>query len=835
MEISPQALYTPDFASSPPGHLGLDHRSNDADDEGENDEMLKRDQQLNTDSSSIPPSLADVLRQAADKLATMVTMDEEADNFNNTLPPPPLPAAGSGGGVGADDEMDALLDRREGEDGATSSSESDWGKEVAEDAIARGLNTHPDRPHPHVHRDLSAVSGDLRPDSAYVEQPLARETTARQRPATAPARDTVRWCRYYKGMPKKPFYGPDVKSYPAIDVARPLIVEGNRSGEISMFKLKWKTDLTGKEMVFLSTGQRQELYPMNHALLLRLANPWSEVNNSTMIMSYLQRPARGERRPAPPRPPAPKPAPVVVKKRPQSASPYYARLATPRAIHAYGSFPADFVPHPRRSARSARPLSPERINALATRHRPPVDEVVPVRSIHGPARKIDPAVWDRLSVPRTRVVRRGGAPIQQRPSRPASAPVATTPVASTTAAAEAASRRKPVKVSAPPPKTSVLTGKYSAAAASPAQLPPASSSRRSSRLSTVEDSRDEPAAELLPHVLSEPPTVPASPNSAQRVIRCDSIAEEEDSPEDAPPNVIPRERTSSMHRPSKLRRNVVEQEVVEANTSKLFAEAETGSDESSTRGPSGAPEATRSLSIEQLATDASANMLTQDEAMLLARAAQMPLPSGVTIEQLASRGTGLSQDEEEMLALATYTPLPPSVAASIENLAAANGGQVTREDTLWLARAGKLPLPRSVAASFEQLATRPTDIQIGYREVDAHRQGNNLASTRPPPLTIPTSISTHKPSTATNSPSRSKSQHSLRTTTANDNSTRSSSAMSPARSAGSLLRSPARASAASPTKNKSMLLPSREGLQKKLNEPPLPQVPIRVGSRRTMR
>ncbi|KAJ3138607.1 hypothetical protein HDU90_001049 [Geranomyces variabilis] len=779
METSPEALYTPDFASSPPGHLGLDHRFNDADDEEENDEMLKRDQQLNnTDSSSIAPSLSDVLRQAADKLATMVTMDKEADSFSDTLPPPPLPAAGSGGVAAADDELDALLDRREGEDEVTSGSESDWGKEVADDAIARGVNTHPERPHPHVHRDLSAVSGDLHPDSAYVQEvppATTREIKARQRPATAPvaARETERWCRYYKGMPQKPFYGPDVKSYPAVDVARPWIVE----------------------------GQRQELYRMNQALLLRLANPWSEVDNSTMMMSYLQRPARGERRTAPHRPPAPKPAPVAVKKRPQSASPYYARLATPRSIPAYNPFPVDFVPHPRRSARSARPLSPERINALATRHRPPVDEV-PVRSIHGAARKIDPAVWDRLSVPRTRVVRRGGAPIQQRQSRPASAPVATTPAASTAAAAEATSRRKPTKMSTPPPKTSVLTGKYGAAA-SPAQLPPASSSRRSSGLSTVEDSRDEPAAEVLPHVLSEPPTVPASPN-AQRVIRCVSIAEEDDAPEGVPVNTVPRERTSSMHRPSKLRRSIVEQEVTAGNNSKLFLEAETGNDETSKRGPSKPTQATRSSSIEQLAADANANLLTRDEALLPARAAQIPLPSGVTIEQLASRGTGLSQDEAEMLALAAHTPLPPSVAASIEQLAAANGGQVTREETVWLARAGELPLPQSSAVSTEQLATRPSDIEIGYRKVDApSHKDSSCASAKPPPLTIPTSISAHQPSTATASPSRSKSQHSLRATTVSDSGIRSSSAMSPARSAGSLLRSPARASPTSPTKNKS--------------------------------
>ncbi|KAJ3151171.1 hypothetical protein HDU86_006162 [Geranomyces michiganensis] len=832
METSPEVVYTPDFAPSPP-NLGLDHRSNDADDEEESDEVRTDDQQPNTDDPTITPSLSDVLRQAADKLATMVTMNESASfheidsvdrsggNIAAASPPiiplpPPLGAP--------DDELDALLDRREGED-ATSGSESDWGKEVAEDAIARGVNTHPERPHPHVHRDLKAVSGEIRPEFAGVKPapPATRETKARQRPATAPvaAKDAARWCRYYKGMPQKPFYGTDVKRYPVVDVARPWIVE----------------------------GQRQELHRMNKSLLLRLCNPRSEVDNSTMIMSYLQRPARGERRSAPPRPPAPRPAPVAVKKRPQS-SPYYARLAAPRPIPPYNPFPADFVPHPRRSARSAQPISPERIDALATRHRRPAQEDA-VGDTRGAAKKFDPAVWDRLSMPKTRVVRRGGAPVQQRQSRPASAPVSTTSAAPAAAGA-ATSRRKPAKASAPPPKTSVLTGKYGAAAALPAQIP--STSRRSSGLPTVEDSGDEPAAEVLPHVLPEPPAGSASPNS-QRVIRCSSIAEE-DAPEDSAAGMAPKDRLlSSTHRPSKLRRSIVDQDSASGTESKVSMEAGTSNDDiSMLEGYETAQRRVLPSSVEQPREDPTGGMLTIDEALLLARAAHIALPSNVAIEQLASGGTILSHDEAALLALAVHTPLPPSVAASIEQLAIANGGQVTREETLLLARAGQIPLPQSVAASYEDLGTRapppgPSDIEIGYRKVDVPVDMEQTAPSRPPPLTIPTSISTGKlppnnSTTATASSSRSKSYHSLRTmTTTADNGSRSPSALSSARSTGSMLRSPARPSAGSPTKNKSMLLPSREnipyvvargGSVKTVDEPPLPQVPIRVGSRRTI-
>ncbi|KAJ3009648.1 hypothetical protein HKX48_007818, partial [Thoreauomyces humboldtii] len=457
---------------------------------------------------------SEVLRQAADKLAAILSQARSApssaetlnsydadESASSTVPPDDQGSARFLDDEEQDDadEMEALLDRKEDSSG----EDSDWAEEAAANPATGngGGRWRMERPHPHIFKDHHDEFTHPRPATS---QTRLAELELKKRDLSPPAavkpkraataggtRSEGFVCRYYQGMPEPLFRGTDLMKYPMIDIAKPWILE----------------------------ERTKEVVRINRSLMLRLTNPWAETENRTVIKAYLAGPPPGKRldqKPA--KRPVSRPLsanstkqrPLSAHVRPNAGPAYYNRLSTPRQIPQPSPYPVDFVPHPRRTAKSARPMSADRIQALSTRNRPPVhEEVVP--SLHSGPRKLDPSVWDRLSVPRTRVVRKGSKQHSSNQSvRPSSNPTLT-----------AKQPPRPRKIISPP-KTSVLAGRYGVAAANEAEPV------RESNLSTAVESDDEPddgsvsGTHTLPH-----PSPPAPPPP-----RCDSIAETEDDTEE---------------------------------------------------------------------------------------------------------------------------------------------------------------------------------------------------------------------------------------------------------------------------------------------------------------
>ncbi|KAI8920957.1 hypothetical protein DFJ77DRAFT_538274 [Powellomyces hirtus] len=768
-----------------------------------------------------------VLRKAADKLATMLSMRKSGSRSTDILlddgivqDKPDEIVLRDNGEEYASDEMDALLDRREDSSG----EDSDWAKEVADE---EGNNSkgrwRKDRPHPHMFRDHHdelphskqrpqtsshrVEDGQTQsrisvwaPDDSVPQPPATDDSPPARSGRRAQTADTARsaptrakreyWCRYYKGMPDPPFLGVDLKKYPAVDVARPWIIE----------------------------GRKQEMRRANRALMLRMTNPWSEVDNTTMLMSYFQAPPYpiklDQRKPTHPlaRPAGPKPHPLV-KPRPQTAparqsagSAYYDRLSKPRTIPKPSPFPADFTPHPRRTSRSAKPMSAERIEALATRHKTVVvEEVIP--SLHGGPKKLDPSIWDRLSVPRTRVVWKTPASAKNSKSK--------LPKQSIPEAAVPAPRRRLKSVEAPP-KTSVLTGKYGTV------KPP--STTRSSGLHTVEDSDDE-SAQGEPYVESEAAVKSIIDTPPRKASRCESIVEEED--------LEPQPATGSRQSSARLRNSRRTSDGrsggeaffarVSESLSKNEIQTKPGSAKAEKEGLGRAEEpSNQSIRLSHSAFDSESKLnrhdanLRNDEAPDVGQqqAVQAAVYASVA-ENAPLRGSGRGRNEvlDEVAGL----PLPPSAPLSLDNF----------QDIAIGYR--KVDGSQSDARSRERGAERSDDGGVNYaasKPLPPSAPGSRLQSTEP------MNTSAETPSlnlVITNSARRAKSQQSLKEP-------RDQRPLSPAKSSSSVVaRSPR---IVSPSKNKSMLLPSRENIpylpnkrrQRDLHEPPLPKVAIRIGS-----
>ncbi|KAI9105696.1 hypothetical protein DFS34DRAFT_23621 [Phlyctochytrium arcticum] len=314
----------------------------------------------------------------------------------------------------------------------------------------------------------------------------------------------------------------------------------------------------GKIARELIQERRAEANQVNKQLLLRLTNPWSEVQARDLIMTYL---ARDGRRSVPAYYLDPNYNPKAAwETRPgsnarASAAPHtsdprgdeerwFERLSAPRQEPEFDPYPEGFVPHPRRRTGRSRAISSERLTALARPKQRPIVDDPPGLEQRQP-KALDPLTWERLSKPRMKVLRRLGAQEMLRESqrRPSSGKEQvyndTQP--------QSASRHSRTKA----PKTSVMVGRYSRA----------SSHSQESSTSKLADLDDQADAELA--ASAEPPL--ASPAYEAFVVqkpstpqRYDSIVEEdevngESTGATAAPSFPIRRSVGSTHSPSSKR------------------------------------------------------------------------------------------------------------------------------------------------------------------------------------------------------------------------------------------------------------------------------------------
>ncbi|KAJ3055644.1 hypothetical protein HK097_009843 [Rhizophlyctis rosea] len=164
--------------------------------------------------------------------------------------------------------------------------------------------------------------------------------------------------------------------------------------------------------------EREEEH-LNRLLLLRLTNPWSSVPVRDAIerigsgKGTFNTPQLPQSRPRPSNHPyrqipAPKPKPL-----PNSQVVYYTHLAQPRPIPELSAFPPGFIP--RHTLTSARSPDQSRLEVLSRPRKPKYVEPE-IYSIHGPPKKIDQEVLDRLTRPRRVVVSRPGS--ARKPPKP---------------------------------------------------------------------------------------------------------------------------------------------------------------------------------------------------------------------------------------------------------------------------------------------------------------------------------------------------------------------------------------------------------------------------------
>ncbi|KAJ3044990.1 hypothetical protein HDV00_012410 [Rhizophlyctis rosea] len=158
----------------------------------------------------------------------------------------------------------------------------------------------------------------------------------------------------------------------------------------------------------LAEVREKEEEHLNRLLLLRLTNPWSSMSVRDIIerigsgKGTFNVPQLPQSRPRPTAHPYHQIPPPPRRPLPTSQQTYYSQLSQPRPPPEWSPFPPEFVP--KHTLSSARPPDPDRLEQLS-RPRMPKYVEEEIYSIHGPPKKIDMEVLERLTRPKKKVIR----------------------------------------------------------------------------------------------------------------------------------------------------------------------------------------------------------------------------------------------------------------------------------------------------------------------------------------------------------------------------------------------------------------------------------------------